>query len=416
MKLYIFLTANIHPIGGIQSYVAGKAAYLEEHGWTVKLFFSGTARGRCAIPFLERYLEGGLPELEFPPEEWSRGIRNSTFNKIRNIIGCDIEQAECIDIESQNDVTALWGEPLARMLQAKHVCFLCCEVFRGARKYYAQYLEFFDFKHKRRELTCIHEDSMEKLFDGYKEVSQQERYVFFAGTIEIVQDIEDIRVEELEQYDWNICCIGRAEKTCVPGIIDGIGRFARKHSEKKIQIIMVGELGRKREVLDQKLKLTENIHITEMGDMVPIPRQLFDKTDVVIARAGCAECAVEENVPTIVVDVNNGMANGILGYTTFNSLFIEEGNEQSEIDMALEQVLVDKIQVNMELHWTKQISAPYYYEEQLNFLEKTEKQKEYYSISYEKVKVNWNRVFKYTIRKKLPILFLLYDKFKMLRK
>ena len=31
MKRYIFLTANIHPIGGMQNYVAGKAVYLEKN-------------------------------------------------------------------------------------------------------------------------------------------------------------------------------------------------------------------------------------------------------------------------------------------------------------------------------------------------------------------------------------------------
>ena len=41
MKRYIFLTANIHPIGGMQNYVAGKAAYLEKNGWKVTVFFWG---------------------------------------------------------------------------------------------------------------------------------------------------------------------------------------------------------------------------------------------------------------------------------------------------------------------------------------------------------------------------------------
>ena len=49
MKRYIFLTANIHPIGGMQNYVAGKAAYLEKNGWKVTVFFWGDNKGTCAM-------------------------------------------------------------------------------------------------------------------------------------------------------------------------------------------------------------------------------------------------------------------------------------------------------------------------------------------------------------------------------
>ena len=35
MKLYIIITLDIHPIGGMQLYTAGKAAFLEKNGWKV---------------------------------------------------------------------------------------------------------------------------------------------------------------------------------------------------------------------------------------------------------------------------------------------------------------------------------------------------------------------------------------------
>ncbi len=44
MKRYIFLTANIHPIGGMQNYVAGNSPIWEKNGWKVTVFFWGTIR------------------------------------------------------------------------------------------------------------------------------------------------------------------------------------------------------------------------------------------------------------------------------------------------------------------------------------------------------------------------------------
>ena len=66
MKQYIILTANIHPIGGMQNYVAGKAAYLERNGWKVTVFFWGDSKGTCAMTSMNKYLPGGMTELAMP--------------------------------------------------------------------------------------------------------------------------------------------------------------------------------------------------------------------------------------------------------------------------------------------------------------------------------------------------------------
>ena len=50
-----------------------------------------------------------------------------------------------IYIESQSEVTALWGELLAEKLRARHVCFNCNELFRGPKKYYEENINFIRF-------------------------------------------------------------------------------------------------------------------------------------------------------------------------------------------------------------------------------------------------------------------------------
>ncbi len=82
MKRYIFLTANIHPIGGMQNYVAGKAAYLEKNGWKVTAFFWGDNKGTCAMTSMNKYLSGGMTELGMPPGEWPRRIREQVLNRM----------------------------------------------------------------------------------------------------------------------------------------------------------------------------------------------------------------------------------------------------------------------------------------------------------------------------------------------
>lgn len=411
-KYYLFLTGDIHPIGGMQNYVAGKAAYLEKNGWQVRVFFWGTSDGACKMRFLDRYLPGGMTELGTPPAEWTKGIRRRTLDHMLSVIGPGSRQADRVIVESQDDITALWGELLAERLHAKHMCFNCNERFRGARKYYAEYLDFFDFKHRRRELACIHPDSMQKLFEGYKKVKPEERYLFEAANEEPVQDVKDERVERLEKHDWNICCIGRAEKICKQELMEGIRRFAQNHPQKRIQLVMVGEPKEWEGWMKEKLGSLKNVRLSFMGDMVPIPRSLFKKIDVVIASAGCAECAVYEGVPTIVMDVENSLANGILGYTTFSALFHEKNTAQTGFDKALEQVLTEQIQTHLEFRMEDRVNPSDVYEEHMKFVYASDQVYAYDTGQNRQIPVNYTLVFKYYMRKYLPAITALYSRIK----
>lgn len=86
-------------------------------------------------------------------------------------------------------------------------------------------------------------------------------------------------------------------------------------------MLIVGNVDDRKEWLHQKLDKASNLVLTCLGDLVPIPRTLFSKIDVVIGSSGCAECSVVEGVPTIVSDAENSLANGILGYTVFSAYF-----------------------------------------------------------------------------------------------
>lgn len=411
-KYYIFLTGDIHPIGGMQNYVAGKARWLEENGWQVRVFFWGAADGKCKMSFLNRYLAGGTMELGTPPGEWTKGIRRRTLNHMMSVVGPGARQADTAIVESQDDTTALWGELLAERLHAKHMCFNCTEGFRGPRKHYAEYLDFFDFKHRRRELACIHTDSMQKLFEGYKKVKPEERYLFDAANEGPVQDVEDERVEKLKKYDWNICCIGRAEKTCKQELMKGIRKFAQNYPQKSIQFVMVGNPGDREDWIKEQLGSLKNVRLSFIGDMVPIPRSLFKKIDVVIASAGCAECAVYEGVPTIVMDVENSLANGILGYTTFSPLFHEKNVAQTSFDKALEQVLIEQIQANLEFHLEDRVNPADIYEKHMKFAYESDPVYLYDIGQNRYVPVNYMRVFKYYMRKYLPAITAVYSRIK----
>lgn len=411
MKYYVFLTANIYLIGGMQNYVSGKAAYLKSHGWNVKIFFCGKTGEKCVIPFLNNYIEGETEELEKRPGEWTRRIREKTLNRMIYKIDYNPQNVSDIIIESQTDVLALWGELLAERIHAKHVCFICNEVFEGAGKYYSEHLKFFDFKFERRELAGIHEKSLGMLFGAYKEIPMEKQYHFYAANEGPVQEVDSIRVDQLKKCDWNICYIGCASKPYVFKIINDVEKLAKKYHNISIQFIMVGNASCRRNQLKERLQPLENISVSLLGDMVPIPRKLFEKLDVVIAGSGSADCAAREGVPTIVGDANNDMANGILGYTTFDTLFYD-GLQQMDFDEALEQVLVGKVQNRLEFKLPPKYPASYYYKQHMQFVANSSKNQEYYINILENTSINYMKVLKYNLRHTFPGLAKWYKKFR----
>lgn len=408
MKSYIFLTADIHPVGGMQIYVAGKAEYLKRQGWNIAMFFYGQNKGTCAYPFLNDYVEGGLQEFSRQPYEWTSLIRNNTLKKMETMLKKITDGSDEIIIESQTDITALWGELLAERIKAKHICLICNEKFRGHNKHYEENLDFFDFKHKRRELAGIHKESLRKLFEGYKEIDEKECYSFFAANGEPIQDIKNNKVSSLEKKDWNICYIGRAKKEYVPIIIEDISKFANVHKEKQIQVIFVGDQSERLTLINQYLEKLENVTITLLGDLVPIPRELFEKIDVVIAGSGCAECSVKEKVPTIVADADNFLANGVLGYTTFDIIFREDDSMQMHYDEALEQVLVEQITTKLPYKFAEKPKADFYYNQHLDFARKSDQILEYFELNKKIPQIGIKEIVKYYLNKYFPYILKKY--------
>lgn len=376
MKNYIFLTYGIHTIGGCQTYIAGKAKFLESKSWRVTVFFSGRSNnGGCAVKSLEKYTAGWFPEISIPPGNWPSFIRNSVLRDMRNLIG---DASEEILIESQASAYALWGELLAKELGAKHVFFSCDELFHEKNTFYDEYLPFFDFKHQRREFVG---DAI-KFFEGYKSVAPEENYLYTPASEDPVQNISNAQVDAIQRMDWNICYIGRIVKGYVPNIIMGVHALAAEHSEKKIQMVFVGNVQKRLKMIEQTFMDTPNVNLVYLGDCVPIPRSLYRKLDVVIGGSDCAVRSAQEGALTIVADAENFMANGVLGIDTFEAHFSGPNRgKQTDFKTVLERVFVQRAYAGKQMKdIPRSMPAEYYYKEQLRLIERSDQSKKYYDV------------------------------------
>lgn len=372
MKKYVFFTADIYPIGGIQIYVSGKAKYLEENGWKVYAFFNGFNEGECAFPKLNDYRSGKIPCLFFLPNMLSDKRVSNALEAMKRRI--EYSPEDTIYIESHYDLPAFWAELFAQEVNGTHVCLCCNETFRGRRKYYERHIDFFKFKYDRNELAGISNISMKKLFDGKSyDIPESESRVFVAAGDDRVQDVENVVVDRIKRLDVNVCFIGRAKKGSLQPTTESIKRFCEQYPNLSCQYIVVSDVDEEdRKWISLALEKNENVVVTFTGALSPIPRSLFNKVDIVVASAGCAELSADEGVPTIVVDVENYMSNGLLGYDTKDSLYREKDGLCEPIEKTIEACLVQKKYKNKTFKLEKSVPNSVCYETHFHYFENLE--------------------------------------------
>lgn len=395
MKKYVFMTCNLHTLGGMQTYVAGKAKYLEEIGWEVYALFPGDNAANCSITSLNKYVDGGFFWLNYLPCQIRNFTRKILLKQVANFLG-DPKGSDEVIIESHNDRMAPWGELLAKRLNAKHITALLNEIYVGPNKHYREYIDFYRFKLERKELP-FGGSKAKHLFDD-ETLAQKYETRRFAIDEDPVQDVDSPLIDSIKHDDWNIGHIGRAAKRHVPVIIDGICEFAKNHPDHHIQFINIGDFSSRKEYYDERSKGIDNLTLVELGNQSPIPRCFFKKVDVIIAASGSARCSVYEGISVLVPNAKDSSCAGLLGYETKLSVIRDASETQMSFAEGLERTLVMKVYEDMTFDYPPKPGVAECVKQNFEFIETSEQTKQYYPESKlckgKKVKLNSKFVFR----------------------
>lgn len=294
---------------------------------------------------------------------------------------------------------AYWAELFASRVGGRH---FFCAVHEGFRnipgvfllegRYFEDNLDFFYFKWQRNEMICTEKSCM-ALFNGYKNVTAP-KYKMPPTVVEMhpIQDVENFPVEQIQRLDWNICHVGRAMKDYVPAVIKGVGELARRYPDKKINFIFVGNAEPRRDLITQTFNGVGNVLITNLGDMVPIPRNLFSRVDVVCGISQSARFCADEGALTICGTAHDwNMTPGVLGYDTKEQIY---GEGKFSYADALENVLVKKLYVGKKYKLEKLLPPEHYYKNFWTILKNADPKKEYFTERLQQERIrNWAAVF-----------------------
>ena len=404
-------------MGGLPLYYLGKAKYLEDNGWKVFVFFPGNDSPDCAISELNKYVKDNLT---WPEKKWrySKDFYYDYIDTLVDRIGKRKFGDEII-IETYDYWTAPWVELLAKKLKAKHIIVLLNECKESEINSFRLDVDFYMFKHKRHEFFG-NLNIQRAIFEGYLPLNNED-YIPFLIDEDPVQDINNPIIDSISHDDWNIAYIGRTNKMYLPNIIEGVCEFAKNHNNHKIQFIVLGDFNCRKELYFEKSAGIYNLVLVELGDQFPIPKNFFNKLDVVIAGAGSARCSVYEGVPTLLADAANYMCNGLLGYETIQSGYADADTNQGSFSDGLERALVQKVYLNKRNVFPPKIGVEECCKQNFKVIYDSCKRKKYfdlqnYTLYKEPFLVKIKRMIKGIMNNCCPNILRYYDKRKYEKK
>lgn len=341
MKTYIMMFAIANFVSGGPIYGCNKINFLKQNGWNVVMF--PVNKGNVYIKDLQQYSEECFPFILRNPFNFSEKQREKFLKSMIDRINLESEQ---IIIETGTDYTAYWGEMLAQKINAKHVVFLLDE---SNDRINDKVIDFWLFKHSRKELFCITPEISEKYLSKYnKNIRKDEYYSFKAFCTNSVQDYEYEYTNLINKADYTIGTIGRLDKIFVDKIVDAVCCFANENKNKKIMFCLFGGAKDKYvSKINKKLKECTNITTFISGYLWPIPLNEIKKCDLFISGSGSAQITAHLNIPTISMDVITAKP---IGFIEDCSKYYLTSDKENSIELKdyIESVLLKKYKVEIK--------------------------------------------------------------------
>ncbi len=334
MKKYVFLTQSISGITGNQRYVNNKCRLLREEGWVVIVLWNYNVSPvqlehvKCFDN--EKYIHH---ELKFYSSWFSKKQRNKVIERLVSVIG----YADQLVIESNKLELGSWGELLANRLSCKHINFVTSEGLSIKNK------ATFDYcyaKLLKNEFFNINPASVSKFFSHFVKIESPENYYWTASQGVEVEHYPFPAFDEMPPADYSITHFGRY-KNYFPQMLSELYLFISDHFDKSFNIFFLGN-----SIDEDKVKSNlalPNVHLSFHPEVTIIPKQIFEKSDVIIATAGCASMATVHNPNVIAMDVVSYSPLGLLGRTTLDSNVFsgKYRNDKKTLVQWLESLLIN---------------------------------------------------------------------------
>lgn len=408
-NIYIFIGTSITSIGGGVLYYKNKQKYLKSIGWDCYVF--SFVQGRASIQDLSIYESGIIPELKFPSFFYSKNKQEHIIEQMITLSNASF--ANEIIVESNPTQISIWGELLAKKLNAKHFIYALNEKDKIFDK---RYFDFLYFKYQRREIAGIVNSSLYSLFSPYVKIENNNSFYLSACPTHAVTNVEDVAYDEshILPNRINILSLGRFDKPYLLPTLKSFKDYALANEYMKFNLIMIGgscEHGKIENSIIHIFREVSNANLVFLGSLFPIPLRLLKSVDICIASSGSAGLSYKFGIPTISIDGNDLLPIGILGINAVSRLFRNLNEPPMQLSELLNMLIKQKVH-KKEICIPEEMSKEVDYSSHMSFVKNSSNKKVYYdlgnfdSLKYWIIRIcgiilgfeNCNRTYKYLLK------------------
>ena len=342
---YIIFNKTIGNIGGAEIYTYNKLNFLKSLRMKVTIY--SACYDPIYITQFSEFKDNIIPEINIDPFIFTEKRRQ----KILKIL-CDKLISTGVTsntiIESHTIQMSLWAELISNKLGCKNFTFLLDDEFRNVKK---SALDFLYYKLQYKQLACIESNAVDLLFKD-RSINENQHYALIATCSTAIREIEENKrfIIQKEGYDLTVGVISRLEKKCVRIVCDAILKYIKSNKNKRIKLILIGGTKNKKKLRKLRSVLSgyENLNLVITGYMFPIPKKFVQQIDLFIGVAGSATSTARLQIPTIVVDQNNGKPFGYLTDIDNYYQFVDEGFKYQwpSLETALSDILENGIHLD----------------------------------------------------------------------
>ena len=347
-KKYIFLFNTVGGSAGGQLYLSSKVEWLQSLGWEVDVFYFDKVP--VAIENLRQFEKNYIRNLEFRFGQLNKKERTDTLKSLN----LNEKSYDKIIIESFSIEMALWGEYIASKIKATHICYLLSEKYSST--FSESVLKFLRHKLNQKKLYGITPKTIPMILP---EANGEETFLRAPGCVRESEDLPLPSVlDSLNREGYTILSIGRLEKPYIKDLFKEVRRFAQGKSHP-VNFIIIGDTKDKR-LLQSLHSITddqENLIPYYLKEVFPLPRKIFEISDVFVGCAGSVKMAVREGVPAISIDAFDHHGIGILGETTENALYRSKNEPPLIISELLEKIYKEREERKKKKETFKRISV-----------------------------------------------------------
>lgn len=330
---------SIINMGGAQMYIRNKVVWLRKQGWDVQVI--SAYKGNVIISELKEF-DTFIPEMLFPFYVFSQSKQRRIVKQVINKI--QPHNFDEIVIESTCIGITTWAEVIAKEVCAKHIAYLLQEMNVVDNPYLQK---FFKFKHQRRELVSITDQSLMMMFESFAPIPIEQSYRLPAYCNNVVEDIDSPFLHTIlwDKYDYKVGCLARIDKPFVMTAVSNFASFVLKHHDKRFLLFMIGgalENTPFESNIEKIFSGLENVELIISGYMFPISAKLLECFDAFFSSAGSCWVCMRSGVPTIAIDGNDFLPTGIMKHTTLHSLFRDDDEPALDYQEVFEDVIIRK--------------------------------------------------------------------------